>query len=140
MEKCRVLKKSKEVVPGTPSTQRKILHSLIVQERKEPSTCSIDKMIVTNIKEMLCYLKRRKSDEARAALNILTSSVSGENLTETKSKGKTAKSLGLRRNRVSGGCLERNVYFRSEKACFTATTRKVKSDKINESTKHPIYE
>ena len=140
MEKCRVLKKIKEVLPGAPCTQRKVLLSVIVQERNERSTCSIDKMIVTNMKELVCNLKRRRSDEARAALNILTSSVSGENLTETQSKGKTAKSLGLRRNRVSAGCLERNVYFRSEKACFTATTRKVRSDKINASTKHLIYE
>ena len=142
MEKCRLLNKIKEVVRGTSKTQRKIFHS-VIQENSKPANSSINEineMIVSNVKHMVSNLKKRRSDDARAALNILTSSISGENLQETRSKCRSAKSLGLRSYRVSGGFLKQNVYLRSEKACFTATTRKVRSDKISDSTKHLIYD
>lgn len=140
MEKCRLLKKIKDIVPGSPNTQKKIFRSVITPEKCQPSEKSINDMIASNVKDMVTSLKRRRSDEARAALNILTASVSGENLQESRSGSKTAKSLGLRRSRVSHGLIRRNVYFRSEKACFTATTRKVRSDRISDATKQLIYD
>ncbi|WAR06387.1 hypothetical protein MAR_021756 [Mya arenaria] len=133
MEKCRQLKKIKDVVPGTPTAQRKIFNEL-VKENTPHTENGLSEMIVTNVK------RKKRSDEARAAINILTASVSGENLIESKYQVHTARKLGLRRWRVTGGYKKRTVYLTSEKACYTATSRKARSDKLIDATKHIIYD
>ncbi|WAR01723.1 hypothetical protein MAR_008281 [Mya arenaria] len=126
MEKCRLLKKIKDVVPGTPTAQRKIFNDL-VKENTPHTENGLSEMIVTNVK-------------TRAAINILTASVSGANLIESKYQVHTARKLGQKRWKVTGGYKKRTVYLTSEKACYTATSRKARSDKLTDATKHIIYD
>jgi len=66
-------------------------------------------------------------------MNVVTASISGENL---KSKTNLAKKIGVPRRRLSGGMRMREYVFKSDKACFKFSKRKIRNDAVFEEDKH----
>lgn len=143
MEKCRIFKKIKELVPGSKEKRESVLASFLhkpSQKRPAASPDRLNNSVVQNIQYLISTTKKRRSDDARAAMNIITASVSGENIAESKAKCKLAERLGLRRSRVYSGFKRRITLLTSETACYTETTRKLRNDRINEDIKKRIYD
>ena len=146
MEKCRQLKKLKASLPQTPGNRYSIIGSYIASSpackrklfpRKDSKDSNIDSAVVENIKGMIKSAKLKRTDDARAAMNILAASVSGN---PDHSNSKVAKRLGMRKSRVTGGFKRRTTTFESEKACYTETKRRVRRDRISEETKLLVYD
>ena len=70
---------------------------------------------MTNVKIFIEATQRKKKDETRIRMNVVTASISGENL---KSKTNLAKKIGVPRRRLSGGMRIREHVLKSEKSCF----------------------
>jgi hypothetical protein len=62
-------------------------------------------------------------------MNVVTASISGENL---KSKTNLAKKIGVPRRRLSGGMRIREHVFKSGKSCFKFSKRKIRNDAVSE--------
>jgi hypothetical protein len=138
MEKCRILKKIKECIPESPKTQKLILRTIASTPQNKQT--AVDELIVRNVKDMITSLKRRRSSDALESMTVLTASVSGENISEGRVKGKTASRLGLRFNRITSGTKKRETVFRSEEACLANTFRKVRNDRITDDVKQKVYD
>ena len=66
-------------------------------------------------------------------MNVVTASISGENL---KSKTNLAKKIGVPRRRLSGGMRMREHVFKSDKSCLKFSKRKIRNDAVFEEDKH----
>ncbi|OWF48696.1 hypothetical protein KP79_PYT01132 [Mizuhopecten yessoensis] len=95
--------------------------------------------IISNLKDLVTVTKKRRSNEARATMNLVSASISGENLKVTKTKTHAAKRLGFQPRRVYGGYKKRLSVFTSENASLLVTTRKVRSDAVSMETKNSVY-
>ena len=72
-------------------------------------------------------------------LKIITSSLSEEFISISKSKTNLAESLDVNTKRMFQRS-NRNVFLHSEKAACTFTERKARSDAITEDVRRTIYE
>lgn len=145
MEKCRFLKKLKEVLPSSPKKRAAIMSDLIKQETpKTRSTItklapnSVEETVICNIKEFVKDTKLKRSNEARRALATVTASISNENLQQDV-KTSLAKKLGLKPSRLSGGQRIRTKILKSEESCFDFINRRKRKDALSEETKKLIY-
>ena len=140
MEKCRFLKKLKEVPPSSPIKRAAIMSDLINRETPKTRNTitklipnSVEKTVLSNIKEFVKDTKLKRSNEARRALATVTASISNENLQENV-KTSLAKKLGLKPSRLSGGQRIRTKILKSEKSCFDFISRRKRKDALSEKT------
>lgn len=156
MSKSRAMKKLKAAMPSTPR-KRTALISSYLSSTKSPTVNALQKMkvvvtpdeksemelakaVLTDLTNAVEKTKIRRSDDARAAINIITASVSGEAIESNNQKAKLARKLGLPRRRVSGGQRVRATVLTSEKSCWTYTNRKTRHDALSENTKKLVYD
>ena len=123
MEKCRFLKKLKEVLPSSPIKRAAIMSDLINRETPKTRNTitklapnSVEKTVLSNIKEFV-----KRSNEARRELATVTASISNDNLQENVITCLAKKKLGLKPSRLSGGQRIRTKILKSEKSCFDYT-------------------
>lgn len=78
--------------------------------------------------------------DARNALNIISASVSGENISQSGKKSKVAKMLGIQPRRLSGEQRIRTHVLKSENSCFDFTKRRTQIDATPDDTKKLAYD
>ncbi|VDI41069.1 Hypothetical predicted protein [Mytilus galloprovincialis] len=111
MDKARSIKKLKQALPITPNKRAAVLSAYVDCNRilKSPGVKkfhdsfeeSVEKMAIRNIQDVITSVKHKRNGEAKAALNILTSSVSGENISDRKRATKSlANILGNEPKRI----------------------------------------
>ena len=71
-------------------------------------------------------------------MNIITSSLSGESISKSKSKTKLAERLGVNAERIFRGS-KRNNILHFEKATYTFTERKSRFDALTEDVRRTSY-
>ncbi|CAC5416205.1 unnamed protein product [Mytilus coruscus] len=98
-------------------------------------------MAIRNIQDVITSVKHKRNGEAKAALNILTSSVSGENISDRKRATKSlANILGVNSRTLQKGKKSRTKVLHSEHSLFLYTTRKTRSDALTERTKRIVHD
>ena len=112
MDKCRSLNKLKKSLPVDPVKREAVLKAYI---EPSPAMTSCKKKLVKHseyktAEKVLCNLqtfigksKLKRNDDSRMTMNVLTASVSGEDISDTASDRKIAKVLGLKPRRLFGG-------------------------------------
>lgn len=84
--------------------------------------------------------KLKRNDDSRMTMNVLTASVSGEDISDPASDRKIAKVLGLEPRRLFGGKRIRTQILKTEKSCFEITKRKTRSDAVSENVKRTVFD
>jgi hypothetical protein len=93
-----------------------------------------------DIKNTIDNTKNRRSDEARVTMALLTASVSGESIKQSRSRVSLAKRLGVSVKRLARSAPARTQILHSNKSCFEYTKRKTRSDALTEDLKKRIYD
>ena len=73
-------------------------------------------------------------------MNVLTASVSGEDISDPASDRNIAKILGLKPRRLFGGKRIRTQILKTEKSCFEITKRKTRTDAVSENVKRTVFD
>lgn len=125
----RSIKKLKQALPITPNKRAAVLSAYVDCNRilKSPGVKkihdsfeeSVEKMAIRNIQDVITSVKHKRNGEAKAALNILTSSVSGENISDRKRATKSlANILGVNSRTLQKGkkiepksCIQNTRHF-----------------------------
>jgi hypothetical protein len=71
--------------------------------------------------------KLKRNDDSMMTMNVLTASVSGEDISDPASDRKIAKALGLKPRRLFGGKRIRTQILKTEKSCFASSFVDTKS-------------
>ena len=150
MSKYRAIKQLKAALPKTPIKRVAVLQGYASSRspsgnklKSYLSSCKdncIGQKIVENLTGFIQSTKKRRSDEGRNALTIVTASVSGENISSCKAKINLSSKLGIRPRRIAGGKRLRDKIIVSEKFAFQFTSRKKRKDAISEESKKIIYD
>ena len=104
------------------------------------SDCSVTEHVFQNIKEFIKDTKFKRNADARNAMNIISASVSGENISQGGKKNKVAKKLEIQPRRLSGGERIRTHVLKSENSCFDFTKRRTRIDATPDDTKKLAYD
>ena len=149
MEKCRSIYRLKKALPIDPAKRETVLKAYI---EKSPAMKCLNENIKTNsenkatenlIENMQTFInksKLKRSNESRMTMNILTASVSGEEINDSLKDRVIAKKIGLKPRRLFGGKRIRTQILKSEKSCFEITKRKTRSDAVSEDTKKTVFD
>lgn len=150
MEKCRSLHKIKKALPVNPSKRETVMKAYI---DKSPAMKCLKRTIETNsenkatenaiehLKTFISESKLKRSNESRMAMNIVSASLSGEEINHDSAKDRAiAIKLGLKPRRLFGGKRIRTQILKSEKSCFEITKRKTRSDAVTEDTKRIVFD
>jgi hypothetical protein len=156
MNKSRSLKKMKESLPATPSrraatiaayikndkspTVQTLQKSKLIPSPADEIELSLSKNVLKDIKNTIDYTKNRGSDEARATMALLTASVSGESIKQSRSRVSLAKRLGVSVKRLARSAPIRTQILHSNKSCFEYPKRKTRSDALSDDLKKRIYD
>ncbi|CAG2219778.1 unnamed protein product [Mytilus edulis] len=152
MSQWRALRKIKESLPKTP-TKRAAVISAYIKDQKSPTinilrnmkviTTPEDKIvdstnsnIIKNIQEIISTTKKQRSKTATTVMDIITTSVSSENI----SKKHVSRKLGLNNKRLSRGRQHRASVLQSDNASWSFTKRKTRSDALNDINKKLVYD
>lgn len=101
MSKLRAKRKLEAALPRTPERRSAVLMSVF--EGTHVRRClDFETSVLRDLKETVTELKSKRSDDARAALNVITASIAGGNVTASRSSSTLAKSLGISRRRIAG--------------------------------------
>ncbi|MES9884023.1 MAG: hypothetical protein ABW185_24515 [Sedimenticola sp.] len=153
MSRARAVRSLKEALPKTPSKRVDVLQTYLNQNtpaaktvksnlNHEPTTKCPDNTltdnVLNNIRSFIGTAKHKRSNDARNTMNVISASVSGENL--SKKRLYLANKLGVTPRRLSGGKRIRKELFKGDKSCFQFTERKTRSDCISAENKKLIYE
>ncbi|CAG2255254.1 unnamed protein product [Mytilus edulis] len=148
MKKSRAIHKLRNALPKTPDDRVVVLNHYMssksptaqkITSLKRKNSC-VSEQIVSNIKTFIQEKKHKRSTESLTVMNILSASVSGENISSNKKKSKAARKLGLQARRLSGGERIRTSVLKSEKSCFELTKRRTRTDATSDNTKKLAYE
>jgi len=139
MNEIRALEKMMESLPATPSRRAATIAAYIKND-KSPTVQTLQKSklipspadVLKDIKNTIDNTKNRLSDEARATMALLTASVSGESIKQSRSRVSVAKRLGVSVKRLARST--------SNKSCFEYTKRKTRSDALSDDSKKRIYD
>lgn len=135
MDKCRSLNKLKKSLHVDPVKREAVLKAYI---ESSPAMTSCKKKLVKHSEFNTAKLKR--NDDSRMTMNVLTASVSGEDISDPASDRNIAKILGLKPRRLFGGKRIRTQILKTEKPCFEITKRKTRSDAVSENVKRTVFD
>ena len=138
----------KNALPSTPVKRVVVLkhnmssNSLTARTvtKHNRSDCSVTEHVFQNIKEFIKDTKFKRNADARNAMNIISASVSGENISQGGKKNKVAKKLEIQPRRLSGGERIRTHVLKSENSCFDFTKRRTRIDATPDDTKKLAYD
>ena len=118
-QKHRALKKMKENLPTTPRKRAALLSSylnskgsptvnIMQKMNKVPSPEDIKNVelaeaVMSDIKTIVSDTKLKRTNDARATLNIVSAAVNGKNVQTTKCRIQLSKKLGFNARRMSSG-------------------------------------
>ena len=91
----------------------------------------IAKAAFQDVSTALDATKDKRTDDARAAVNIGVSLVSGEAVSNARLRNKVAKKLNINRRRMIKGFQQCNRILHGKKHCWTYTERRTCSDVIS---------
>ena len=94
---------------------------------------------LNDIATTLGTTKNKRSDDARATVNVGGSLISGEAVSNARLGTKIAKRLNINRGRVSKGFQHRTKILRGEKRCWTYTECKTRSDALSEEVRKLVH-
>ncbi|KAJ8311323.1 hypothetical protein KUTeg_010678 [Tegillarca granosa] len=144
MEKSRSINKLRKSLPQTPKRRSTVLQAYL--EYKSPTAKTVRKImfhetpnlkpVIDDLKSAINSLKMKRSNDARAAVNVICASVNGNSVQNSKSQKKVARILGLPIRRLSGGKAIRTRVLSSAKSSWTHTDRKTRSDSLSEQDKN----
>ena len=149
MDKWRSLNKLKKSLPVDPVKREAVLKAYIVSS---PAMTSCKKKLVKHseyktaekILVIYKYLSVNqnwiRNDDSRMTMNVLTASVSGEDISDPASDRKIAKILRLEPRRLFGEKRIRTQILKTEKSCFEITKRKTRSDAVSENVKRTVFD
>ena len=106
-------------ITGESQTVKKIKEQMTDAQKSDIS----DTSILDNLHTFMAHTKDKWTNEARYTMNILTASISEENLRNNKCTVQLAKRLGLTPRRISGGKRIRTSVLKGEKSCLQITMR-----------------
>ena len=89
--------------------------------------------------ETIKKTKHSRSDEAGAAVNLITASTSEENIVESRAKQSLARVLEVSQKRISRATTYRKNILHSESAPYLYTKRKTRCDALSDDTKKLMY-
>ena len=145
MSKCRPLKKLKSCLPQTPDKRASTLAAYL--KTKSPTVKILeDKNIIStpqdqlastivDMKETIKKAKYRRSDDARAAVNLVTASESVQNIVKSRAKKPLAQALEVSQKRISRATTFRKKILHSESAAHEYTSRKTRYDALSDDNK-----
>ncbi|KAJ8305086.1 hypothetical protein KUTeg_017364 [Tegillarca granosa] len=147
MEKSRSIYKLRKSLPQTPKRRSAVLQAYL--EYKSPTAKTVRqnmfhetpnlKPVIDDLKSVINSLKMKRSNDARAAVNVICASVNGNSVQNSKSQKKKARILGLPIRRLSGGKAIRTRFLSSAKSSWTHTDKKTRSDSLSEQDKKLAY-
>lgn len=156
MNKYRAVRKLKEALPLSPyrraatvaaylsntkSPSVKKLHECkIIPSPEEVRDRKLGDAVLRDIKETVSCARLKRSDDARAAMTLLTASVSGECVASLKSKRSLSQKLGLTPKRITKAVDERAKLLNAERDSFIHTERKTRRDAVTTQNKQVIYD
>jgi hypothetical protein len=145
-DKFRAIQKLRTALPDSPTRRSAVIKAYVAQSptcshllRQDDVQEPLSTSVLNDMKEMIEETKMKRSDDARAAMNIVSAFASGDNISAMRAKSKIAQKLGLRRSRVSGGMRIRTTILKSEKASYTNTTRQLRGDALSKDVKQTVY-
>jgi hypothetical protein len=96
--------------------------------------------VLCNLQTFIGKSKLKRNDDSRMTMNVLTASVSGEDISDPASDRNIAKILGLKPRRLFGGKRIRTQILKTEKSCFEITKRKTRTDAVSENVKRTVFD
>lgn len=142
----RALDKARGSLPSSPLKKAKVIQTLMssptTKKLLTPSTKPEDataQAMVQDLKDTLSEVKSKRSDDARAAMNVGISLLCGQNVAATTSKTKIASTLGINRRRISQ-CLQHRYSAMSKGTGWTALQRKTRKDATPEEVRRAAYD
>lgn len=105
-------------------TTRKSLEA--VGQLRSPEDADESRLATAALNDMATALnatKSKQSNDARAAVNVGVSLISGEEVSNSRLRSKLAKKLNINRNRVSRSFQHCTKILRGERQCWTYTER-----------------
>ena len=143
--KKRKVNKVKKVLPRTPSKRAAVVRAIIespatskaleeqgvitTPEQREQTVVAT--ALMNDYREALETTKRKRSNDSRAATQASLALLCGKNVKKGKLKNKVAKQLNINRKSVTRAGKLRDKVLKSEKACWTYTERRTRSDAIS---------
>ena len=115
----------------SPSTRKALEHMGRVRSPEDEEDTRIATAALNDMATALDATKNKRSNDARAAVNVGVSLVSGEVISNARLRTKIAKRLNINRGRVSKGFQHRTKILRGEKQCWTYTERRTRSDALS---------
>ena len=115
----------------SPSTRKALEQLGHVRSPEDEDDTRIATAALNDIATALGTTKNKRSDDARATVNVGVSLISGEAVSNARLRTKIAKRLNINRGRVSKGF----QLLRGEKRCWTYTERKTRSDALSEEVR-----
>ncbi|CAG2251770.1 MAO [Mytilus edulis] len=155
-QKHRALQKLKNSLPKTRE-KRATLISSYLSDTKSPTVALIHKFkkiptpedlksikmaeaVLSDMKDIVNDTKHKRTNDARATVNIMSAAVNVENVQKSKCRIQLSKKLGFNVRRMSQGKRIRTKVLTTEVSAWTFTSRKTRSDALSEDIKRKIYE
>ena len=117
-----------------------VIKSKLIPSPADEIELSLSRNVLKDIKNTIDNTKNRRSDEARVTMALLTASVSGESIKQSRSRVSLAKRLGVSVKRLARSAPARTQILHSNKSCFEYTKRKTRSDALSDDSKKRIYD
>ncbi len=103
---------------------KKLHECKIIPSPEEVRDRKLGDAVLRDIKETVSCARLKRSDDARAAMTLLTASVSGECVASLQSKRSLSQKLGLTPKRITKAVDERAKLLNAERDSFIHTERK----------------
>jgi hypothetical protein len=117
-----------------------VIKSKLIPSSADEIELLLSRNALKDIKNTIDNTKNRRSDEARVTMALLTASVSGESIKQSRSRVSLAKRLGVSVKRLARSAPARTQILHSNKSCFEYTKRKTRSHALTEDLKKRIYD
>ena len=119
----------------SPSTRKALEQLGHVRSPEDEDDTRIATAALNDIATALGTTKNKRSDDARATVNVGVSLISGKAVSNARLRTKIGKRLNINKGRVSKGFQHRTKILRGEKRCWTYTERKTRSDALSEEVR-----
>lgn len=126
-KKHRALKKFKNNLPTTPNKRAAVLTSYlnshnsptvnylqglhIISSEENITTLKMAESVIGDIKDAIHSTKKKRNDDSRATINIMSAAIAGEGVMASRCKTQLSKKLGITPKRLSKGkCNEKTGF------------------------------
>lgn len=142
------------MLPKTPDKKAEVIASLLNSPRtrnilsdrglvfneEQESTYRICNAMLQDVSSVISCEKTRRNDDSRKVMNVGISLLCGETIESNGLASKAASQLGVSRRRIAMALQHRAAALSSKESAWTYTSRKTRSDAIDDDVKRSVYD